>query len=58
MGLQVDAGASGITCQKIGEAEVVVDSLFVIDGLAAAFRHAKLPLGVMIECDTGRKRFA
>jgi len=90
--LQLEAGATGINCQKIGEAQVMVDagcddvlitfniigssklerlkhlqqrtrkltvtadSLFVIEGLATAFRNAERPLGVLIECDTGGGR--
>src|SRR5262245_33007281 len=89
--LQVAAGAKGITCQKLGEAEVMVDGGLddilisynllgearigrlgallkratitvaadnptVIAGLAQAGRNAGRPLGVVIECDTGRKR--
>ena len=89
--MQVSAGAKGITCQKLGEAEVMVDGGIdnilisynllgearigrlgallkratvtvaadnptVIAGLAQAGRNAGRPLGVVIECDTGRKR--
>ncbi|MET0605242.1 MAG: D-TA family PLP-dependent enzyme [Beijerinckiaceae bacterium] len=89
--MQVEAGASGVTCQKIGEAEVMAngglndiliaynllgeekmarlgrlhervdvtvaaDNLTVIDGLSQAGEIAGRPLGVVIECDTGRKR--
>lgn len=89
--MQVDAGAKGITCQKLGEAEVMVegglddilisynllgeektgrlgrllqratitvaaDNPTVIDGLQHAGQVAGRPLGVVIECDTGRKR--
>jgi D-serine deaminase-like pyridoxal phosphate-dependent protein len=89
--LQRDAGAKGITCQKLGEAEVMVDgglddilvSYNVIaaarSGRLAALRKraditvcadnpvtlaayaeaavaAELPIGVAVECDTGRKR--
>ena len=89
--LQVSAGARGITCQKIGEAEVMADGGLddilisynilgaektgrlgallkridvtvaadnptVIEGLVEAGRIAGRPLGVVIECDTGRKR--
>ena len=89
--LQVAAGARGITCQKIGEAEVMAeagiddilisynligeekmarlaalmgkaemtvaaDNPTVITGLSAAGATAGRDLGVVIECDTGRKR--
>jgi D-serine deaminase-like pyridoxal phosphate-dependent protein len=89
--LQVAAGARGITCQKLGEAEVMADgglddilisynilgsekvgrlgallkraevtvaadNATVIEGLSQAGRMAARPLGVVIECDTGRKR--
>ncbi len=89
--LQAAAGAKGITCQKLGEAEVMVegglddilicynllgeekmgrlgallgraaitvaaDNATVIEGLPRAAEVAGRPLGVVIECDTGRKR--
>jgi D-serine deaminase-like pyridoxal phosphate-dependent protein len=89
--LQIAAGARGITCQKIGEAEVMAaagiddiliaynllgaekmarlarlqhsarvtvaaDNAVVVDNLAEAAAQSGLPLGVMVECDTGRKR--
>jgi D-serine deaminase-like pyridoxal phosphate-dependent protein len=89
--MQVAAGAKGITCQKLGEAEVMVegglddilisynllgeekmgrlgrlsrrasvivaaDNPTVIEGLPTAAALAGRPLGVVIECDTGRKR--
>ncbi len=89
--MQIDAGARGITCQKLGEAEVMsdggiddilisynilgeektgrlgallartqvtvaVDNATVVEGLSAAGKIAGRPLGVVIECDTGRKR--
>ena len=89
--MQVAAGARGITCQKLGEAEVMVDGGLddilisynllgeekigrlerllgrasitvaadnptVIEGLPRAAEIAGRPLGVVIECDTGRKR--
>ena len=89
--MQVAAGAKGITCQKLGEAEVMVDGGLedilisynllgtekmgrlgrllqraaitvaadnptTIEGLTEAARIAGRPLGVVIECDTGRKR--
>ncbi|WP_439573390.1 D-TA family PLP-dependent enzyme [Phreatobacter sp.] len=89
--LQVAAGARGITCQKIGEAEVMAaaglddilisynllgeekmqrlgrllqtatvtvaaDNATVISDLPKAAGLAGRPLGVVIECDTGRKR--
>ena len=89
--LQVAAGAKGITCQKIGEAEIMAeagiddilisynligeekmarlaalmgkaemtvaaDNPTVIAGLPAAGAAAGRDLGVVIECDTGRKR--
>jgi D-serine deaminase-like pyridoxal phosphate-dependent protein len=89
--MQVAAGAKGITCQKVGEAEVMaaaglddiliayniygtektarlgrllregtritvaVDNATVLDGLADAAREGG-EIGVVIECDTGRKR--
>ncbi len=91
--LQVAVGAKGITCQKLGEAEVFADAGFddilisynvfgaekearmaalmrrspvdltvaadnpvTIDGLDRAGQLAGRPVGVVIECDTGRKR--
>jgi D-serine deaminase-like pyridoxal phosphate-dependent protein len=89
--MQVAAGAKGITCQKLGEAEVMVaggiddilisynllgeekvgrlgrllqraqivvaaDNPTTIAGLPQAAEIAGRPLGVVIECDTGRKR--
>src|SRR5436190_5862372 len=89
--MQVKAGAKGITCQKLGEAEVMADGGLddilisynllgeektgrlgrllsridivvaadnptVIEGLPRAGQIAGRPLGVVIECDTGRKR--
>jgi D-serine deaminase-like pyridoxal phosphate-dependent protein len=89
--MQVAAGARGITCQKLGEAEVMADGGLddilisynilgeektgrlgallkrvdvrvaadnptTIEGLSHAGRVAGRPLGVVIECDTGRKR--
>jgi len=89
--MQRDAGALGLTCQKLGEAEIMVnaghrdilisynligsekmarlgallqraqltvaaDNPTVIEGLSEAARLAERPLGVVVECDTGRKR--
>jgi D-serine deaminase-like pyridoxal phosphate-dependent protein len=89
--MQIAAGAKGITCQKLGEAEVMADAGIddilisynligantmgrlgtllkratltvaadnptVIEALTQAGRIAGRPLGVVIECDTGRKR--
>jgi D-serine deaminase-like pyridoxal phosphate-dependent protein len=91
--LQRAAGARGITCQKLGEAEIFADAGFddilisynvfgtekearmaallrrspvaltiaadnpvTIDGLDRAGQAAGRPVGVVIECDTGRKR--
>jgi D-serine deaminase-like pyridoxal phosphate-dependent protein len=91
--LQVAVGAVGITCQKLGEAEVFADAGFndilisynvfgaekearmaalmrrsavdltvaadnpvTIDGLDRAGQLADRPVGVVIECDTGRRR--
>jgi D-serine deaminase-like pyridoxal phosphate-dependent protein len=89
--LQIEAGAKGITCQKIGEAEIMAaagiddilisynllgeekmarlgrllesaevtvaaDNPVVIGDLPKAAGIAGRPLGVVIECDTGRKR--
>jgi D-serine deaminase-like pyridoxal phosphate-dependent protein len=89
--MQLAAGAKGITCQKLGEAEVMADAGIddilisynllgearirrlagllkrvtvtvaadnptVIEALAGAGKIAGRPLGVVIECDTGRKR--
>jgi D-serine deaminase-like pyridoxal phosphate-dependent protein len=89
--LQREAGARGITCQKLGEAEVFAEAGFddilisynilgeekterlgalarraditiaadnpvTIDGLVRAGEIAGRPIGVVIECDTGRKR--
>ncbi len=91
--LQLAAGAKGITCQKLGEAEVFADAGFddilisynvfgeekearmaalmrrtpvaltvaadnpvTLAGLDRAGVAAGRPVGVVIECDTGRKR--
>ena len=89
--LQLKAGAQGITCQKLGEAEIMVDAgiddivvSYNLIGAARSGRLAKLiarkpikvcadnpvtlqayaeagrvadrVVGVLIECDTGRKR--
>ncbi len=89
--MQAAAGARGITCQKLGEAEVMADGGLddilisynllgaekmgrlgrllaranvtvaadnptVLAGLPQAADIAGRPLGVVIECDTGRKR--
>ena len=89
--MQIAAGASGITCQKLGEAEIMADAgienILVSYNLIGAARSgrlaalrkradvticadnpvtlaayaeaaaaAKAPIGVVIECDTGRKR--
>lgn len=89
--MQIAAGAKGLTCQKLGEAEVMVDAGIddilisynllgtqkmerlgkllqrakitvaadnptVVAGLSEAGRIAGAPLGVVVECDTGRKR--
>ncbi len=89
--MQISAGARGITCQKLGEAEVMaaagIDDILVSYNLIGAARSGRLaalrkradvticadnpvtlaayaeaaesaeaPIGVMIECDTGRKR--
>lgn len=89
--MQRDAGAKGITCQKLGEAEVMadggLDDILISYNLISAARSGRLaalrrrsditvcadnpvtlaayaeaanatqlPLGVAIECDTGRKR--
>ena len=89
---QLDAGAIGITCQKISEAEamavdgiddilitynilgtaklerlralserlvalaVVADNYVVVQGLALAFKDARKPLRVLVECDIGAGR--
>ncbi len=89
--MQIAAGASGVTCQKLGEAEVMaaagIENILVSYNLIGAARSGRLaslrqkadvticadnpvtlaayaeaaakagaPIGVMIECDTGRKR--
>ena len=89
--MQIAAGANGITCQKLGEAEVMasagIENILVSYNLIGAARAGRLaalrrradvtvcadnpvtlaayaeaaatagaPIGVMIECDTGRKR--
>jgi D-serine deaminase-like pyridoxal phosphate-dependent protein len=89
--MQLAAGARGITCQKLGEAEVMVegglddilisynllgeekmgrlgrllqratitvaaDNTTTIAGLPRAAEIAGRSLGVVVECDTGRKR--
>ena len=88
---QIENGARGITCQKLGEAEVMaaagIDDILVSYNLIGAARSgrlaalrksvdltvcadnpvtlaayaeaaavAEMPIGVAIECDTGRKR--
>ena len=89
--MQIAAGAQGITCQKLGEAEIManagIENILVSYNLIGAARSGRLaalrkrsdvticadnpvtlaayaeaaavagaPVGVMIECDTGRKR--
>src|SRR5579864_4093198 len=89
--LQIEAGAKGITCQKLGEAEVMADAGIddilisynllgeekmarlaalqaeanmtvaadnptVVASLTQAAASSGLPLSVVVECDTGRKR--
>ncbi len=89
--MQLAAGARGITCQKLGEAEVMaaggIDDILVsynligearaqrlgalardititvaadnpvtLDTYVQAARIAGRPLGVVVECDTGRRR--
>src|ERR1700723_4691314 len=89
--LQIEAGARGITCQKIGEAEIMADAGIdnilisynllgeekmarlgalqakahmtgaahnptVVSSLTQAAAASGLPLSVVVECDTGRKR--
>jgi D-serine deaminase-like pyridoxal phosphate-dependent protein len=89
--MQREAGAKGITCQKVGEAEVMADAGFddilisynilgeeklgrlgallrraevtvaadnpvTVEGLPRATAIAERPLGVVVECDTGRRR--
>lgn len=89
---QRDAGAKGITCQKLGEAEVMAagglddilisynllgeekaarlaklvregvtvrpacDNPVAVENYARAAKLAERPFGVVVECDTGRKR--
>jgi D-serine deaminase-like pyridoxal phosphate-dependent protein len=89
--MQIEAGARGVTCQKLGEAEIMaaagIEDVLVSYNLIGAARSGRLaalrkradvticadnpvtlaayaeaavvaeaPIGVMIECDTGRKR--
>lgn len=89
--LQIKHGASGITCQKLGEAEVMaaagIDDILISYNIIGNAKHARLadlneriklivacdnevvaaglsqavkatskPLGVLVECDTGRHR--
>jgi len=89
--MQINAGAVGITCQKLGEAEVmaqagikdimisynilgeaklerlmrlaqriklsvIADSVFTVQGLAAAAERAGVTLPVLVEFDTGANR--
>ena len=89
--MQIAAGASGVTCQKLGEAEIMAaagiedilvsynligaarsgrlaalrkradvticaDNPVTLRAYAVAAAAAEVPIGVMIECDTGRKR--
>jgi len=88
---QVELGAKGITCQKLGEAEVMidaglddvlisyplvgpakadrlaalsrraklrvaVDSSLAIDTVSAAARASNVPIGVLVEFDSGNRR--
>jgi D-serine deaminase-like pyridoxal phosphate-dependent protein len=88
---QVELGAKGITCQKLGEAEVMidaglddvlisyplvgpakadrlaalsrrarlrvaVDSSLAVDTVAAAARASNVPIGVLVEFDSGNAR--
>ena len=88
---QVELGAKGITCQKLGEAEVMidaglddilisypligatkadrlaalsrraklrvgVDSSLAVDTVAAAARASNVPIGVLVEFDSGNQR--
>lgn len=88
---QVELGAKGITCQKLGEAEVMidaglddilisyplvgatkadrlavlsrraklrvgVDSSLAVDNVAAAARASNVPIGILVEFDSGNKR--
>jgi len=88
---QVELGAKGITCQKLGEAEVMidaglddvlisyplvgatkadrlaalsrraklrvgVDSSLAVDTVAAAARASNVPIGVLVEFDSGNRR--
>lgn len=90
--MQIAAGARGITCQKLGEAEVFADAGIgdivvsynligearagrlaalvrrapdvkvcadnpvTLESYASAAKQAGCDIGVMVECDTGRKR--
>jgi D-serine deaminase-like pyridoxal phosphate-dependent protein len=90
--LQIEHGARGITCQKLGEAEIMADAgisdillsynligparaqrlgalvrrqpnvtvcadnTVTLETYAAAARHGECEIGVVVECDTGRKR--
>lgn len=88
---QVELGAKGITCQKLGEAEVMIDaglddvlisyplvgqakadrlaalsrraklriaidSALAIDTVSAAARASNVPIGVLVEFDSGNRR--
>jgi len=88
---QVELGAKGITCQKLGEAEVMidaglddvlisyplvgvakadrlaalsrraklrvaVDSMLAVETVAAAARASNVPIGVLVEFDSGNAR--
>jgi D-serine deaminase-like pyridoxal phosphate-dependent protein len=88
---QVELGAKGITCQKLGEAEVMidaglddilisyplvgatkadrlaalsrraklrvgVDSGFAVETVAAAARASNVPIGILVEFDSGNQR--
>jgi len=88
---QVELGAKGITCQKLGEAEVMidaglddvlisypligaakadrlaalsrrakmrvaVDSVLAVETVAAAARESNVPIGVLVEFDSGNRR--
>ncbi len=90
--MQIDGGARGITCQKLGEAEIMADAGIgdilisynligearaarlgalvartpdvkvcadnpvTLETYAAAAKQAGRGIGVVVECDTGRKR--
>jgi D-serine deaminase-like pyridoxal phosphate-dependent protein len=53
---QIELGAVGITCQKLGEAEVMADAGVKDIFLPYNILGERRPLPVLVECDTGMGR--